>query len=149
MAENAPTATRSAAPPESTPPKPPGEKHDIWIWVVLALVVIGVVIGYLIYEHDKKPPAKVPPPVNISTTNAVKGEIDEAVVALGTVTPIYTAMISPRVDGTLVKVNYTEGQMVTTNDLLAEIDTAPYKALLTESEGQFIFSRMMPANCLK
>jgi multidrug efflux system membrane fusion protein len=45
-------------------------------------------------------------------------------------------MISPRVDGNLVKVNYTEGQMVTTNDLLAEIDPGPYQALLTEAEGQ-------------
>jgi CheY-like chemotaxis protein len=60
--------------------------------------------------QKKKPPGKVPPPISVSTTNAVKGNIDETVLALGTVTPVYTAMISPRVDGQLVKVNYTEGQ---------------------------------------
>ena len=51
-------------------------------------------------------------------------------------TPIYTAMISPRVDGQIIRVNFTEGQMVTTNDLLAEIDPEPYGAMLTQAEGQ-------------
>jgi multidrug efflux system membrane fusion protein len=103
---------------------------------VLVLVVIGVITGLLIYKHEKKPPAKAPPSVSISTTNAVKGNMDETVWGLGTVTSIYTAMISPRVDGNLIQVNYTEGQMVTPNDLLAEIDPGPYQAMLTEAEGQ-------------
>jgi multidrug efflux system membrane fusion protein len=161
MAENAPAAASSAAsstpvrpapeprapgpvklgppaptPSESTSSKPSGAKHGYWVWIVLVLVVLGGVLGLVIYKHEKKPPAKAPPPVTISTTNAAKGDIDETVWGLGTVTPIYTAMISPRVDGTLVKVNYTEGQMVTTNDMLAEIDPGPYAAVLTEAEGQ-------------
>jgi multidrug efflux system membrane fusion protein len=154
MAEDAPTAASSAAaatpapskPSDAKEPsgpkepsdakKPSGAKHSAWIWIVLVLVVLGAVIGFVIYKSQKKPPPKVPPPVTISTTNAVKGDIDEVVWGLGTVTPIYTAMISPRVDGTLVKVSYTEGQMVTTNDLLAEIDPGPYAAMLTEAEGQ-------------
>jgi len=45
-------------------------------------------------------------------------------------------MISPRVDGQLIKVSYVEGQMVTTNDLLVEIDPGPYQAMLTQAEGQ-------------
>jgi multidrug efflux system membrane fusion protein len=134
MAEEAPTAASSAAPPAPAPPKPSGAKHAVWI--VLVLAVIGVLIGYLIYKHQKRPPAKAPPPITISTTNAVKGDIDEIVWGLGTVTPIYTAMVSPRVDGQIVRVNYTEGQMVTTNDLLAEIDPGPYQAMLTQAEGQ-------------
>jgi membrane fusion protein, multidrug efflux system len=134
MAENAPIAASSAVSPTTDPPKPAGANHAVWI--VLVLAVIGGGMGFLIYQHQKKPPAKALPPVTISTTNAVKGDIDEVVWSLGTVTPIYTAMISPRVDGQLIRVNYTEGQMVTTNDLLAEIDPGPYQAMLTETEGQ-------------
>jgi len=133
MAENASTAASSAS-PATAPPKPSGEGHAVWI--VLILAVVGGILGFLIITHQKKPPARVQPPVTISTTNAVRGNVDEFVWGLGTVTPVYTAMISPRVDGQVVRVNYTEGQMVTTNDLLAEIDPEPYRAILTETEGQ-------------
>jgi len=143
MAENAPTATRSAAPPESTPPKPPGEKHDIWIWVVLVLAIIAGVVGWLIIKHIKKPPGRVVPPVTISTTNAVRGSIDEAIEGLGTVTSVYTAMVSPRVDGQILSVNYTEGQMVKTNDLLVQIDPGPYQAAVMQTEGQLAHDKAL------
>jgi multidrug efflux system membrane fusion protein len=137
MADNAPTTTTaSAAPPETAPPNPPGEKHDIWVWVVVALAILGGVVGWLIIKHIKKPPARVVPPVTISTTNAVRGSIDEAIEGLGTVTSVYTAMVSPRVDGQIISVNYTEGQMVKTNDLLVQIDPGPYQATLMQTEGQ-------------
>jgi len=139
MAENAPAAASSSGrtepgPPASAPPKPSGEGHALWIVIVLA--VIGAVIGYLIYTREKKPVTRPVPPITVSTTNAVKGNMDESVAAIATVTPVYTAMISPRVDGQLIQVNYTEGQMVTTNDLLAEIDPGPYQAMVTQTEGQ-------------
>jgi multidrug efflux system membrane fusion protein len=143
MAENAPAAANSAAPPTTEPPQQSGAQHDVWIWVVLALAIIGGVVGFLIYKHIKKPPPRAVPPVTISTTNAVKGEIDEAIEGLGTVTPIYTAMISPRVDGQIISVNYTEGQMVATNDLLVQIDPGPYQAALTQAEGQLARDKAM------
>jgi membrane fusion protein, multidrug efflux system len=153
MAENANTGASSTAasappPPQHALPAPgpaplalnapghqksSGESHALWI--VLVLAVVGAVVGYVIYKHDQKPPAKAPPPITVSTTNAIKGSMDDTVWGLGTVTPVYTAMISPRVDGNLVKVNYTEGQLVTTNDLLAEIDPGPYQAAVTQAEG--------------
>jgi multidrug efflux system membrane fusion protein len=140
MPENAPNAANAAVPPPSPPPSSGGHYA---VWAVLALAVVGGVLGFQIYRNQKRPPPRVPPPVSISTTNVVQGEIDEFVTGLGTVIPIYTAMISPRVDGQLVSVNYTEGQMVTTNDLLAVIDPGPYQAMLTEAEGQLARDRAM------
>jgi multidrug efflux system membrane fusion protein len=110
---------------------------------VLVLAVIGGVIGVMIYLRQQKPPPKPPPPVTISITNAVRGDIDVTVERIGTVTPVYTAWISPRVDGQIVRVNYTEGQMVTTNDLLVEIDPGPYQAQLTQAQGQLARDRAL------
>ena len=118
------------APAEEHPPR----KHHTLLWVVIALIVACLIAVPLLLR--KKPPVRPPPAVTISTTNAAMGDIDQVVWALGIVTPVYTAMVSPRVDGQLLTVNYTEGQMVTTNDLLAEIDPAPYQALEVEAEGQ-------------
>jgi membrane fusion protein, multidrug efflux system len=116
-------------------------KHTVW--VVVILVLIGVGIAYVIATHKGKPVQRTPPPITVSVTNAVKGNIDESVPALGTVTPIYTAQISPRVDGQLIRVNYTEGQMVNPNDLLAEIDPGPYQAAVTQAEGQLARDKAM------
>src|SRR5271154_7169796 len=58
------TAPRETAPyentaQETTAPEHSGGHHAVWI--VLALAIIGGVIGYLIYKHQKRPPAKSPP----------------------------------------------------------------------------------------
>ena len=45
--------------------------------------------------------------------------------ALGTVTSVYTASITTRVNGQIVSVNYPEGQMVRKGDVLMEIDPRP------------------------
>ena len=133
MAENAPTFPNPGSPPITPAEQHPRKRHT-WLWVVIVLIIAS--LAALPFLLRKKTPVRVPPPVTISTTNAVKGDIDQVVWALGTVTPVYTAMISPRVDGQLITVNYTEGQLVTTNDLLAEIDPGPYQALEVEAEGQ-------------
>jgi multidrug efflux system membrane fusion protein len=65
-----------------------------------------------------------------------EGDINVSVSSLGSVTPVYTATISPRVDGEVIAVNYTEGQMVESNDLLVVIDPKPFEAALTQATGQ-------------
>ncbi len=104
------------------------------VWIIALVIIAG--LAALFFLMPKKAPPRKPPLVSVSTTNEAKGNIDVTQWALGTVTPLYTAMVSPRVDGQLVRVAYTEGQLVTTNDLLAEIDPAPYKAMEEQAEGQ-------------
>jgi multidrug efflux system membrane fusion protein len=136
MPEQVSISERPVPRPTETAPageKPP-RKHYALLLIGVA-VVIAVVIALPMLLSKKAPPRRVPP-VTISTTNAVQGNIDVAVPALGTVTPVYTAMISPRVDGQVIKVDYQEGQLVRSNDLLAEIDSSPYVAIQTEAEGQ-------------
>ncbi|MEJ8676105.1 MdtA/MuxA family multidrug efflux RND transporter periplasmic adaptor subunit [Chromobacterium amazonense] len=66
--------------------------------------------------------------------------------ALGTVNSTYTVTVRSRVDGQLDKVHFSEGQMVKQGQLLAELDSRPYQATLTQAEGQLQRDQALLAN---
>ena len=74
------------------------------------------------------------PPVRV--VEAETRSIAVVLKALGTVTPVNTVVVRSRLDGELVRVHFTEGQMVKAGQLLAEIDPRPYQVALAQAEGQ-------------
>jgi len=140
------TTTTTGTPnvPHSSLKKPaeqiPQKRSFVWVWIILFLL-IGLV-GFRMYQNKqsaaqaaKQKAALAQRGVPISTTTATKGPIGVYINALGTVTPVYTATITSRVDGQINSVNYREGQMVHKGDLLLQIDPRPYQAALTQAEG--------------
>ena len=136
-------STGSAAKPRPAAPEyePTGKSGShAWIWVVVILI-LG--IGGLVYYRKqqaaeaaaKTKAALANRSVPITTATATTGPIGIYINALGTVTSVYTATITTRVDGQIVSVNYVEGQMVHKGDLLVQIDPRPYQAALTQAEG--------------
>jgi multidrug efflux system membrane fusion protein len=77
------------------------------------------------------PPKPAAIPVDISTARRV--DIPIYLTGLGTVQALNTVTITPRVDGQLQKVVFTEGQDVKTGDLLAQIDPRPFQAALDQA----------------
>jgi multidrug efflux system membrane fusion protein len=72
----------------------------------------------------------------VKATEAKIGDLDIVVSALGTVTASNTATVKSRVDGQLIRINFREGQLVKTGDLLAEIDPRQYQIQLDQVSGQ-------------
>src|SRR3954464_5159413 len=57
---------------------------------------------------------------------ARKGDVNIYLGGLGTILPLRTVIVRSRVDGELVRLHFTEGQLVKEGDLLAEIDPRPF-----------------------
>ncbi len=72
----------------------------------------------------------------VGVAKAINGDINVTLNALGTVTPLATATVRPQVGGMLIKINFTEGEMVNAGDTLAQIDPRPYQAALDQARGQ-------------
>lgn len=75
--------------------------------------------------------------VPVAVAAAKKRDVGVYLVGLGAVTPLNTVTIHTRVDGQLMSVRYQEGQVVSSGDLLAEIDPRPFQVQLAQAEGQF------------
>lgn len=73
-------------------------------------------------------------PVVVAT--AYRGDLPVYFKGLGNVTAFNTVTVRSRVDGQIVKINFTEGQYVREGDSLIEIDPRPFEVQLEQAEGQ-------------
>lgn len=118
---------------------PTHPKKRWWIWLLVAVVLLGAVAWWTRRGTDTAAKGMVDMasrPVLVSTAVAHQGDIGINMNALGAVTPVYTVTVTSRVQGEITQVYYHEGQMVQKGDPLIEIDPRPYQAALTQVEGQ-------------
>ena len=76
------------------------------------------------------------PPQAVGAATIGQGDIRVVVNALGTVTPVATVTVQTQINGQLLQVGFTEGQLVKKGDFLAQIDPRPYELLQAQFEGQ-------------
>ncbi|HEY4311592.1 MAG TPA: efflux RND transporter periplasmic adaptor subunit [Pirellulales bacterium] len=82
--------------------------------------------------------APAPRPIPVVAVPARTGDMKLNLNGLGSVTALYTVTLKSRVDGELINVAFTEGQVVKKGDLLAEIDPRPYEVMKRQAQGQLL-----------
>jgi membrane fusion protein, multidrug efflux system len=122
----------------------PRKKRRLWIWLTLLLVVLGGGTYYIVehttlFQSSKDGAAgKAQRPIPVVTSTVRQGDMSLYLSSLGTVTALQTDVIKTRVDGEVMDVFYTEGQMVKVGDPLVEIDPRPYQVAQAQAEGQLV-----------
>ena len=124
------------------PPRPePHRSHTVRILIwVLILLLFGVLFWVILHHQEatKAPSgraAMMGGTVTVTTATAQKGDIGVYLDAIGTVTPVYTDVITSQVTGLVLAVHYREGQMVRRGDPLLDVDPRPYQAQLVQAQG--------------
>ncbi|HEY7665494.1 MAG TPA: efflux RND transporter periplasmic adaptor subunit [Xanthobacteraceae bacterium] len=107
--------------------------------VVLAAAGIGVAIrggywseGAVAQAQRQNAPRTVPVEVAIATSKTVPVRIE----ALGSVTPIASVAVKPRIDSEIIGVHFSDGAMVHEGDLLFTLDSRALQAQIKQVEGQ-------------
>jgi membrane fusion protein, multidrug efflux system len=131
----------------ATPPPTSKKKSHGWVWVILLCLAGGA--AYYCYPrlfpgtaeaqsqgskggNDKSGGRAVP----VIAAMSRKGDMPVYLNGLGSVTAFNTVTVRSRVDGQIIKIAFTEGQLVKENDLLVEIDPRPFQVMLEAAEAQ-------------
>ena len=122
-----------------------------WIWTVaLVVIVAGLVLAWRRHTAAASvasaAAAVKTAAIPVVAAKAHTGDIDVYDTGLGAVTPLATVTVRSRVDGQLMSVNYTEGELVHKGDLLLEIDPRPFQVQLTLAQGQLAKDQAVLAN---
>jgi multidrug efflux system membrane fusion protein len=141
------SSAASEAPPHlgevaAYPDNAPAKKGRGWLWLILLLVAAGAGVFVVQYFHLLGPKEAASAKSATRTVPVVTAAVHRGDVnlylsgLLGTVTAFQTVTVRTRVDGQIMKVYFTEGQMVKAGESLVEIDKRPYEVQLAQAQGQ-------------
>ena len=104
------------------------------------LAALCILLGIAGYIWHFAPVAKTKTasvqPIAVSTASAVRQDIRVMLSGIGAVQALNTVQLRSRVDGTLDRVNFQEGQRVGKDDVLAVIDPRLYQAALDQAKAK-------------
>lgn len=152
-----PTPARKDLPArEAAPPPPPASEHPEpgerrpRRWLLIASILVIAAFLFFHFFHRGAAPAQggtdakgkggkgggQDRPVPVLAATAVTKDVGVYLNGLGTVAPLTTVTVKSRVDGQLLRIDFTEGQSVRAGQLLAELDPRPFQVQLMQAEGQ-------------
>jgi len=104
-----------------------------WVFVALGVLAVALVLWVVFHKKPAKPPS--PPAVSVTLATATVQDMPVAITALGAAQAWYSDTILAQVSGKLLSVPFREGADVKAGQLLAQVDPAPYRAVLLQAQG--------------
>ena len=135
----------------------PTAKRRYFNWLVIsALLILAGFAGFYFYSKQAPSSAKEAKagrwhkedntPVVVSIVTAQQADFPVYLNGLGTVVPLKNVVVRSRVEGELINVAFSEGQLVSEGNLLAEIDPRPFQIALQQAQGQLMRDEALLSN---
>lgn len=103
---------------------------------LIQIAAISAAVSILTFGCQKKIEKKVSYPPTPATLAKAEGKnVRRYIDTLGTISSLHSVNVVPQVSGQIVKINFKQGQHVNAGDVLAEIDSRPYKAAVLQAQG--------------
>lgn len=122
-------STLSAAPARS-----PHARRNM-IFAVCALTLVGLAAWLWARSPSANDQAAHRPAVTVGFAKAERADMPVNLNAIGTVQPVTTATVRTQLAGTLFSLHFTEGQLVSKGQLLAQIDPRPFRLALAQARA--------------
>ena len=100
-----------------------------WKWLLVLAMLAAAGGGYYYWHHNRA--------VRLSFNAGLveRGEITNTVTATGTLNPVVNVTVGSQVSGRICKLNVDWNSIVTSNEVIAEIDPATYQAAVEQSKA--------------
>jgi multidrug efflux system membrane fusion protein len=108
---------------------------------VLLVLVAGLGLAYLGFDRgllSSRTSGAVKPAVAgipVMASAVKRADVPVTLEGFGTVQAFNSVLVKSRVDGQIVKINFSEGKDVKTGDVLVVIDPAPFEAALAQAKA--------------
>jgi multidrug efflux system membrane fusion protein len=112
-------------------------------WTVIGILLLaaglalyfGTARGSIPFLTPTAAPRPAAIPVPVSAVPVQRQDVPIYLTGLGTVQAYNSVLVKSRVDGQIVKINFSEGKDVRAGDVLVEIDPRPYEAALSQAQA--------------
>jgi multidrug efflux system membrane fusion protein len=122
---------------------PLGSRAKSLLIVLLCLGLLGGLGWYFSHRNAQNGPpnggfggGRGRPSATVAFAVAARADVPIKVEALGTVTPIATAVVRPQVSGVINDIYYQEGQTVKSGQPLVQIDPRPFQLAIDQAQAQ-------------
>jgi HlyD family secretion protein len=113
-----------------------GKSASSLTWILVVVVVVAGAGGAWWYFKRRNNAA-----VEFTTTKVSRGDVTQAVTATGTLNPVLNVQVGSQISGNIQKLFADFNSVVKSNQIIAQLDPATYRANLASAEGELANSQ--------
>ncbi|MGC3961600.1 MAG: efflux RND transporter periplasmic adaptor subunit [Verrucomicrobiota bacterium] len=112
------------------------EKSGGWKWIIIIVLLVGVGVGG-VWLFKKK--GEVKP--EFTTVKVGRGDVTQMVTATGTLKPVLNVEVGSQISGIIQTLYVDFNSEVKSNQIIAQLDPATYRANVSSAEGELANSQ--------